>query len=82
MKKTFNMRKLFISLVSIFLLAGLLIILLVSVNQVDADTNDDLVILESVSATDHVVIAKNVQNYIDKCRKEGLTDREICTSVY
>lgn len=82
MTKSIKLKKAFIFSIVTLLLMVIVGVLFVSVNQINADVNDELIILENSSDYENVVIAKNVANYIDKCKAKGMSEAEISNSIY
>lgn len=80
--KDFKLKNSFFVCVMVLLIAILVGISLISVNQINADESDELILFEKSSELENVITVKNVLNFVEKCKKNGMDTQAICDLVY
>lgn len=80
--KDFKLKNSFFVCVMVLLIAILVGISLISVNQINADESDELILFEKSSELENVITVKNVLNFVEKCKKNGMDTQTICDLVY
>lgn len=80
--KDFKLKNSFFVCVMVLLIAILVGISLISVNQINADESDELILFEKSSELENVITVKNILNFVEKCKKNGMDTQAICDLVY